>query len=285
MKTWVTLDCNYLAYRAWFTTGSLSFGDISTGVLYGFLREVVSLQDRFQPRCFIFCFDYGSPIRKEIYPAYKSNRHQNLSEEDVESYKLLRKQIKELRREHLPNLGYSNILYQKGYEADDCIAKVIHDNVRRNINHIIVSADHDLYQLLGPTVSLYNPHRKTITTDRSFSEEYGVSPSQWVDVKAIAGCSSDTIQGIKGVGEKTAAKFIAGKLKGDSVAFKKIVEGNGIWRANLPLVKLPYEGLQDFQLCENEKVGAVDWEIMVERLGMKTLAKKLPLRNKGFGIR
>ncbi len=284
MKTWCILDCHYLCYRAWFTTGGLSYGDTDTGVLYGFLREIVTLQDRFLPSCFIFCFDHGTPIRKEAYPAYKSNRHKNLSEEDIEGLKLFRKQVRELRKEHLPALGYSNIFYQKGYEADDCIAKIVHRYNHDNIRHVIVSADHDLYQLLGRRCSIYNPHRKTVTTEKSFSKEYGVSPSQWVDVKSIAGCSTDSIGGIRGVGEKTAAKFIAGKLDGQSKAFQKIVEGNAIWKANVPLVSLPYEGIKDFRVRSNEEVSAVDWEIMMEKLGMKTLKNKAP-KNRGFGIR
>lgn len=284
MKTWCILDCNYLAYRAWFTTGGLSHGDIHTGVLYGFLRQLVQLQDRFLPQCFIFCFDVGVPIRKEIYPQYKSQRHQNMSEEELEGYKLLRQQIKDLRKVHLPALGYSNIFCQKGYEADDCIARIVQSNTRKGLRHIIVSADHDLYQLLGPLASLYNPTKKELITEKTFSEEYGVSPTQWVDVKSIAGCSSDSIRGVQGVGEKTAAKFIAGKLKGDSKSFQKIVSGNAIWKGNIPLVQLPYQGIRDFKVNKDEAVRAVDWEIMMEKLGMKTLKNKAP-SNRGFGIR
>lgn len=291
MRTWLLLDCNYLCYRAWYTTGGLSHGGIQTGVLFGFMRDITTLQDRFNTDLFAFCFDRGRPLRERDYPQYKSGRRKDWTEEDIEMHKLFKSQVKQLRTEHLSDsLQSPNVFSQPGYEADDVIASICHNGVGSD-QFIIVSADHDLYQLLGPSVSIFNPGKGSksssgggaLITEKSFSKEYGVSPTQWVDVKAIAGCSSDSIEGIKGIGEKTAAKFINGSLKTDSVSFEKIVKGNKIWKSNRHIVKLPYPGVNTFQLTP-EGLSQDGWRELATRMGMRTLKQPPKTKGEGFGI-
>jgi 5'-3' exonuclease len=284
-KRWCLLDGDYLCHRAWYTKGHLTHGDLFTGVVYGFLQDIADLEERFLPSAMIFCFDHGEGKRKKILPGYKGNRRQGMSEEDKALYVHFRNQVDQLKNEVLADIGYQNIFFEKGYEADDCIARVVncHLATRRDVHHIIVSSDHDLYQLLGRRVSVYNPHHKDITNEDTFVEQWGVSPSQWVDVKCIAGCRTDCIPGIQGIGEKTAARYIAGKLKTGSASFQKITSSNATWVRNRELVELPFPGLPNYEVCEDEKIDQRKWRKVMEKFGIKSIPQP-PNSRKGFGF-
>ena len=137
--------------------GSLSYGGNATGVVYGFLKDIITLKKRFETNYIVFCWDYGKGIRKLISSDYKSNRHKDKEDDDFEiSFK---KQVTLLRTEYLKQIGFRNIFYQDGYESDDIIASVCR-NLPDGDKGIIVSADHDLYQLLTANISMYNPQKK-----------------------------------------------------------------------------------------------------------------------------
>ncbi|MFH1547636.1 MAG: hypothetical protein ABIC57_04060, partial [bacterium] len=70
----------------------------------------------------------------------------------------------------------------------------------------------DLFQLLD-YCTLYNISTKTLTTKEEFERNYSISSRKWHLVKTIAGCSSDNVSGAKGVGEKTAIKYLNNELK------------------------------------------------------------------------
>lgn len=266
------IDVSYLAYRAYFGGMSkLSYEAIPTGVTYGVLREILFLMERFDTKRIAFCFDHGKPDRKMIYPSYKENRSEG-TKEDQAAKEAVRKQVNMLRKEYLSMVGFQNILYQKGFEADDVIAKVIQDRPKREF--IIVSSDQDLYQLLGKYVRIYLPSKKSIVTEESFRKEFGCGPQTWIQVKAMAGCSTDNVKGIPGIGPKTAIKFITGELtKGK--AFDKIIHGSSITKRNINLVSLPYPGIESFSLRKDD-VSPERWRSLIDRLGFASLAGSLP---------
>lgn len=272
-KTWLVFDVNYLCHRAFYSTGSLSFGDISTGVLYGVFRDIINLQNRFNTEHIVFCFDSHAKMkREEIYPTYKAKRKsQPLEDQQIQDLNELGKQIGLLRNEYLYDLGFNNIFWQKGYEADDIIASIVKNSLSEEDDAVIVCSDHDMYQLLvAGKVIMFDPRQKKVTTEVDFTKEYGISPSQWIDVKAFAGCSSDEVEGIPGIGEKTACKFIQGKLKPTTKTYEKILYGKDIYHRNLRLVKLPFEGAKIFTLVE-DKVNNLKWRSLMQKLGMKSL--------------
>lgn len=283
MKSWLLLDCNYLCYRAFYSTGGLRYKQAHTGVIYGFMRDIITLQDIHATDRMVFCFDYGKSLRCARCPTYKAGRHDNLTDLEKDLRVEMKKQVTKLRTEILPELGFQNIFYEKGYEADDIIASVV-NNLKDGHEAIIVSSDHDLYQLLSPTVTIWNPHKGKAITANSFSREYGVEPIQWVDVKAIAGCSSDNIPGIKGVGEKTAAKFLNGQLKAGTAKHNLIVKGNKWWRKNRLLVKLPFPGCPDF-VPKRDKLDPKVWRKISQQYGMASIENNVPRagsKRKGF---
>ena len=220
-KTWLILDCNYLCHRAKHSMGGLSYEGTVTGVIYGFLKSVIAFQEKFNTSNVVFCWDSKTNKRKEIYSKYKQNREdrfKDMSKSEVKFEWAFREQMKMLRKEYLRTIGYRNIFCQKGYEADDLIASVC-AYLKENEKAIIITSDKDLYQCINHYVNFYNPQRNKMITYQSFVKDYGIEPCTYATVKAIAGCSTDNIPGVKGVGEKTAIKFLTSQLKKDQKTF------------------------------------------------------------------
>lgn len=239
------IDCNYLAYQARYTLGRLSHQDIPTGTLFGFLSRIMTLGLSFNTDDLIFCWDSSKSLRKTIFPAYKKHTKE-MSEEDLADLKVMKKQVARLRDEILPTFGFTNHMYQVGYEADDMIASVCQTSGA----FVIVSADEDLFQLLKNNVRMYIPSKKKMMTKKRFVEEYGIPPHEWSVVKALAGCSSDKIPPlVRGCGEKTVLKYMKGLLKENE-------ERDAILGSCPPdrfsLVCLPLEGAQSFKRKPNK---------------------------------
>jgi len=235
---------------------------------------------QFETKDICFCFDSASSLRKEIYPEYKSNRKASkespeLTSEQLEELKLFqafRKQVSRLRKGYLPAIGFRNIFRAEGYEADDIIASLC-ETTPSEKKVIIVSADHDLYQLLSGSVSIWQPRKGKLYTLQSFKNEFGILPNKWALVKAIAGCSSDTIPGVPRVGEKTAIRYLNKDLKEDSKAWRSIEEHKELWTSTyLPLTVIPFEGCPFFNIRKN-KFSESGWKSVLKQLGLKSLRK------------
>lgn len=264
MKTILILDCNYLAHRSYHALGDLRHGQIGTAVIFGVMRDILSLQELFGTDRMVFCFDVGKAYRAIDYPGYKATRYLHKRERPD-----LQKQIRLLRKEVLPAIGYQNIFSQKGHEADDIIASLCL-NLPKNREAIVVSADKDLYQVLGERVTIYNPQSKVSVNRQSFIETWGIEPEQWADAKAMAGCSTDEVEGIPGIKEKTAAKFLSNSLSPQAKAYAAIVAHNHIWRRNLPIVGIPYPGTKIFTIWRDE-IDPKNWEAVMQRYGIRSL--------------
>jgi len=275
---WLILDCNFLAWRNFHALRQSSLRDpagVPTEVVFGFLRDVIHLQDRFATNNVAFCFDHTAPCKRMQHsPIYKAKRIQTYSDEETKSRLGVRKQLQELHDDFLPRIGYRNVFAQKGYEADDIIAALCRKSLRGK-SIVIVSADKDLYQLLRPEISQYNPNTKVLHTFETFNRDYGISPAWWSRVKAIAGWDSDNIPGIKGVGEKTAIRYILGQLNVSGKAFQNIREGREVWKSNLELTALPYPGVKIPKIAE-DAVNAEQWDSVAKELGMLSLVGQCP---------
>lgn len=276
------LDCNYLCHRAYHTFTKLEHGGNATGVAFGFMRDIRTLQDQHLTNRFIFCWDHGRGLREQRTPTYKASRRANYdaaTPEDKAGIDAFRAQAQRLRAKVLHALGWRNIFYADGYEADDVIASVVAHTIPKGDTAIIVSSDKDLYQLLRPGVLIWNPASASPVTHESFTKEYGVPPEKWPMVKAIAGCGTDDVIGAKGVGEATASKFLAGTLPKHYKAHQTCVMWLAFGHAtrNLPLVQLPYPGCPVFALSEDE-VTEDKWQAVANRMGFFSL---LPQVTKG----
>ncbi len=252
MTRWIIIDSHNAAYRAFYSVGGLSYQGESTGVIFGFINSLIRLERELFSDRFVFCFDYGKPKRRELLPEYKRQRRearQKASPQEKKEFRDLQRQIIRLRSHTLRHIGYTNIWYQKGYEADDIIASIVR-RIPKNEEAVIVSTDEDLYQLLSRRVSIYRPSNKEWMTKARFVNKYHIDPEQWIGAKAIAGDSSDNIPGVPGVGMTTAIQYLRDELPPRYKKYKAIVsdEGQKIIQRNLKLVSLPYEGCASIPL-------------------------------------
>lgn len=284
-RVWLIVDTANLAWRAFHTFKGMSHEGAGTGVTYGLLRDIVQLMDLHATKHIAFCFSHGSSRRKEISPGYKkpTAKEEEYYQENKEGFDDLKKQLERMKTKHLPKLGFKNILYQSGYEGDDMIALAA-QAIGRKDEAVIVSSDRDLFQLLSERVCIWHPIKKECITEQAFREEWGISPKRWADVKALAGCRTDKVNGIKGIGEKLAAKYIRDELAKGSHHHTLIQTGKEIYRNNRVLVKLPLEGAENVELVEDE-IKPLAWKALTAKMGMKSIANRVPGLVNGFGLR
>lgn len=274
-QPWLLIDTPNLAWRAFHSTGGLTWEGQDTGVVYGVLKTIQDLRARFRTDRLAFCFDAGFGLRKQVNKEYKAKRIPATPEE-AEARRRVHVEIERLRDEHLPVLGFCNVFWQDGYEADDVIAALVKKSVPSGEACVIVSTDKDLYQLLAESskespVRIWNPVKAREYTRKDFKAEWGCSPLLWPKAKALAGCDGDGVTGIEGVGEKTAIKYLTGRLRVGTDTWKRIREQEqAMMERNLLLVRLPYRGIREFELVGEEFDPGL-WKKLCVKLGMKSL--------------
>lgn len=278
-RKYLLLDCNYLCHRAKWSTGGLTYDGDATGVIYGFLKSLSGFQDLFNTSNFVFCWDSKTSKRKEIYPEYKAQREKKeYTDEEIEFDRAFRKQMKKLRTTYLPMIGFRNVFVQKGYESDDIIASICcQENKSIDNEFVIISSDKDLYQCISPSVSFYNPQTSKILTFQGFKKKYGIESYEWGNVKSLAGCTTDNVKGIEGIGEIRAIQFLNGNLNPKSKAMQNIKnpDSDEILFRNQKLVILPFEGTQQFKL-RRDNLSEQGWRQVTKMLGMKSIRDRMP---------
>lgn len=277
----LVLDVHYLAHRAFHSSSHLEWKGVGTGVVFGLLKSISQFKDEFNTDRIAFCFEGRGSARKLLYSGYKEKRRTERSPEEVERYNELTTQIGRLRTSYLPEIGFKNIFCFPELESDDIMA-VLALHAGNDEEVILITADSDLFQCLRTdAVTIYSPQRMKLFTEQWFVKEYGIQPRQWAVVKAIAGCTSDCVKGVPGVGEKTALKFVKGELPEKSKAYSSILSDTGkeIVRRNRLLVKLPFATCPIPEVRE-DKVTKAGWESVCKKLGMKSIATRPPIASR-----
>jgi len=198
------LDANALLHRAWHALPPLTSpeGQVVNAV-YGTLMVVMKLLQEERPDAFAACWDTKAPtFRHEAYAAYKAQREQQSDE--------LYNQIP-LVKEGLAFLGIPS-LEKDGFEADDLLGTLAVRAAKAGWDVVIVTGDRDALQLIRPGISVLSFKKgvsETILFDeQELMKQYGLSPQQFLEYKAMRGDPSDNIPGIKGIGEKGATKLL-----------------------------------------------------------------------------
>lgn len=194
------MDGNAFIFRGFFANQRMARSDsFPTGSIHIVGKTVFKILREEKPQYFLFVLDgQGKHFRHELYAEYKANRPQAPEE--------LKQQF-EPTKTMLRRLGI-HVEVSENAEADDYIASLAKKySAERPV--VIVGMDKDLKQCLNENVVMWDPASKDekIVTLDSFREETGLLPSQWPDVQALIGDSSDNIPGVKGIGEKTAIKL------------------------------------------------------------------------------
>jgi DNA polymerase I len=230
MAKLLVLDGHSLTYRAFFalpTDLATASGQV-TNAVYGFTSMLINLLRDHKPDAIVTAFDRPEKtFRHEVAPEYKAQREET---PDIlaPQFGLVREVLDALR---IP------IVEAAGYEADDLLASMATQARDRGDEVIVVTGDRDTYQLVeDPLVKvLYNRRGVSdyvLYDEAGILERTGVRPESYVEYAALRGDPSDNLDGVPGVGEKTAAKLINtyGGLDG---VFEHVEEQSPKLRQNL----------------------------------------------------
>lgn len=286
MERLLILDSNSLMNRAFFAIPPLTTTDgVHTNAVYGFTNMLFKMKEEIKPDYIVATFDRKAPtFRHKEYEEYKAGR-KKMAPELYEQFPLVKEILKLLS---------INIYEIDGFEADDIIGTLAKFAEKNDIEVFIVTGDRDALQLATKNIKVVITKKGVTETaiydEKTFIDEFGVTPTQYIDVKGLMGDKSDNIPGVPGVGEKTAFKLIAtyGSMEGvlsniDEISGKKLKENLETYREQAIFSKklatimteVPIEfDLDDIKSQEN--YNREELKKMFFKLQMKSLLAKLP---------
>ena len=202
----LVVDGNSILNRAFYGIRLLTTKDGQfTNAIYGFLTMLLKIQEDVTPDAVAIAFDLKAPtFRHKAYDGYKSNR-KGMPEE-------LHQQLQPLK-DLLTLLGYA-IITKEGYEADDILGTLSHTCKVNGDECVLATGDRDSLQLINDKVTVRLASTKggkanaILYDEKKIMEDYGVTPRQLIEIKAIQGDSSDCIPGVPGIGPKGAGDLI-----------------------------------------------------------------------------
>jgi DNA polymerase I len=197
----------YAAYYAPMSQKLSSPTGEPTKAVYIFTTMILKLLETKKPDMLVVAMDSKEPsFRAEIYKEYKAHR-QPMPED-------MPKQIN--RIEQILEAMNIPIIRKSTFEADDIIGTLAAKAVKAGIDSYICSKDKDMLQLLEIGVHIYDVKTDAVTDAKSFKQETGFEPRQFIDVLALQGDASDNVPGVPDVGPKTAIEWIKqyGSLEG-----------------------------------------------------------------------
>ena len=200
----ILIDSHAVMYRSFHAIPGLSAASgRPTNAVFGFIRMVRQLIEKRRPTHMVSVFDGGIPARRrELLPAYKAQRPpmpENLAcQFDLATEYLDRATIPWIRMD--------------GEEADDVIATLVRQAEQGDCDTMVVTSDKDLYQLVSGRTSIVSPAggAEVVMTEDDVKKKTGVAPDRIVEWLALVGDTSDNIDGVPGVGVKTAARLLSG---------------------------------------------------------------------------
>ena len=212
INTFLIVDGHSIAHRGFHAVNTrLTAPDgTPTSMIVGFMNMLFRAQDELQPDCTIIAFDASGKqsgihaFRYDLQEDYKADR-KPLDEE-------MRIQLPILQ-ELLQYLG-CRVIVREGVEADDVTASIARLAQKNGDESMILTSDKDLFQMLGERIYMMRPIKNGISgaeiyDAKKFTDEFGFPPSSMADYLALTGDKIDNIKGVKGIGEKGAAKLLA----------------------------------------------------------------------------
>ncbi len=197
------VDASLYVFRAWHALAPEQFLDADgepVNAVHGFARFLLDLLEQEHPTHIALAFDEAldSSFRNDLYPAYKANR-----EPAPESLKRQFAYCQSLASA----MGLATLADTR-YEADDLIGSLLLRQREQGYAGVLISADKDLSQLLGPNDIQWDYARQQRWNANGVKARYGVHAHQIADFLGLAGDASDNIPGVPGIGNKTAAALL-----------------------------------------------------------------------------
>ena len=206
-KKLLLIDGHSLAYRAFYALPAENFATSTgqhTNAIYGFASMLINLISSEKPTHIATAFDVSrKTFRSERFPEYKANRSATPDEFRSQTSFLF---------DLVHGFGIRHFAVE-GFEADDIIATLAKRAEVDGFEVLICTGDRDSFQLINSKTTVLYPKRGVTDlarmTPEAVLEKYGLTPAQYPDFAALRGDPSDNLPSIPGVGEKTAAKWIA----------------------------------------------------------------------------
>lgn len=200
------IDGHSILSRAFYGVPILNNKDgVPTNAVFGFLNILFKEIEQEEAEYLAVAFDMPSPtFRHTMFSAYKGTR-KAMPDELKQQVPMIQEMLSAM---HVP------ILTKEGYEADDILGTVAKRMQEEGHEVTIVSGDRDLLQLADTHIKISLPKTARGETTvynyypKDVEAEWGVSPKEFIDLKALMGDSSDNIPGVPGMGEKTASWII-----------------------------------------------------------------------------
>ena len=285
MKKIILVDGNNLLFRSYYATSysgviMRNSKGFPTNGLYGFINMINKIIEEEKPNYILVAFDKGKTFSHEKYSEYKAGRR-----EMPEELKLQFPKAKEV----LDAMGIKHFEIDN-YEADDIIgtlAKTV--DMEDEFIATIISSDKDLLQLISKEVEVKLLKTKGFIRfdEKTFKDTYGTTPIHMIDLKALMGDASDHIQGVKGIGEKTAINLLTKYQSLDNVyehlneiggkTKEKLEQGKDDAYMSYDLATIYKEVPIPFSLedCIYKGMNIKDYKDILEELEFKSLLKKI----------
>lgn len=206
MKRLVLIDGKSVFYRGYYAMGALSLPDgTPTGGIYGFAAIAMEIVKKLNPTKVIVAWDSKTSTskRRALFKDYKAGRIKP-GDDFYAQIPLLEELVK--------NLGWTFIELDD-YEADDIIGTLSREaDEAGDYETFIISSDLDMLQIVDDNTHMWRILKGFTNIEQidipEIEQKYGIKKSQFLDLKALKGDSSDNIPGVPGIGEKTAAKLL-----------------------------------------------------------------------------
>lgn len=201
------LDAMALIFRAYYALISnprVTTKGRNTNAQFGFTNALVDLINNQKPTHMAVCFDTEAPTERHTdFSDYKANR-QEAPEDLLSALPDIKAIVKGF---NIPCIELD------GYEADDVIGTLSKQASAAGYEVYMVTPDKDYGQLVDERVKIYKPPYQggiaEIYGPKEVCEKWNIKDvSQVIDILGLMGDAVDNIPGIKGVGEKTAAKLL-----------------------------------------------------------------------------
>lgn len=213
------IDGNNMAHRVFWAHQTLSHAGRHTGLLFGFLKQLISLHKEFPDHFRIVAWDRGHearlamtkkaiedgvlpPSTEEQSYEYKGNRDHEMTPERESLLEQMDEMKIGLELVRCLQVGVA------GEEADDILYTYALENRENGGESVIVSSDNDFYTVLGDGVTIYDAMKHETWTRERFNIEFGFGPDRWLDVAGLMGEKGDNIFGIPNWGPVTALKYV-----------------------------------------------------------------------------
>ncbi len=199
-KTVYLIDGSAYIYRAYHAIRGLTNSKgLPTNAAFGFTRMLIKLIEDRSPEYVAMFFDAKGPtFRHELYPDYKANRPPMPEDLSIQI-----PYIKEIT--HGFNIP---VIEMQGFEADDLIGTYGSRAEKAGFSVVMVTGDKDFIQLVTEHAVIWDPMKEKTVDIQSVRKDFGLEPSQMIDVMALSGDTSDNIPGVPGIGPKTALSLI-----------------------------------------------------------------------------